>query len=112
MTPNPTPPAPTPPAAPLDESGAPEAEAAPSKALEPPSEGAWEDLPEDFWDREPEDEAPRPKAGRAAAALDAPLFAELQSLFPGRLVRLEPREAAGEAPEEPEAGAQDGLFQD
>lgn len=94
----------------------PEADA-PAEALEPPPGDAWEALPEDFWDRELEHEAPEAaKASRAAAPLGAPLFAELQSLFPGRVVRLESREAGTEAadaaPEEPEADAQDGLFQD
>ncbi len=66
-------------------------------------------MPPDFWTLEPPEDAgpasPSPARPRPSAALEnsSPLFAELQSLFPGRLVRVEPlkaKEAEGEAESE------------
>ncbi len=64
-----------------------------------------EELPADFWERESipveayEDEVPleslptskvaTPSKGQSASPIQHPLFAELQALFPGKIVRIE-----------------------
>ena len=82
-----------------------------------------EELPPDFWDDEPvpppsEASSERPRSSAAAPGAlseDAPLFDQLQQLFPGRIVRIDPLEAVDEnltdedtAPED--AAVQDSLF--
>ena len=69
------------------------------------SQFVQEELPADFWERESipveayEDEVPleslptsktaTPSKGQAASPIKHPLFAELQALFPGKIVRIE-----------------------
>lgn len=94
-------------------------------ATPPPSAPAFtsEELPPDFWDDEPVPppseaslERPRnPAAAPGALGEDAPLFDQLQQLFPGRIVRIDPLKAVDEnltdedpAPED--AAVQDSLF--
>ena len=99
-------------------------------AAEPPipTDFVSEELPPDFWDDEPVNEAPsaqtrQPAATNPASSLnrtppskDAPLFDQLKQLFPGRVVRVEPLETPAVLGDEDldetadDAAVQDTLF--
>ena len=76
---------------------------------------ALEELPPDFWDDEPLAPREQPVTPQQASPpgkidADAPLFEQLQHLFPGRVVRREKRASEVQDGLEEENATQDSLF--
>ncbi|HLV10925.1 MAG TPA: DNA polymerase III subunit gamma/tau [Trueperaceae bacterium] len=89
------------------EAAAPEDE----EPLPPPDDG-YEELPPGFWDDEGRDPPPEDEPGPAAGSAGASSLAELQRLFPGRVIEFKPHAAPDEAlgvdaaPDAPEGESQ------